>query len=162
MFKSPEHALRFAFRMRDTSIITIPSATNLANKVDNQHSSDRLTQYDMHAQVGMLFSFLSRRPEDEQIYAFYLYGNMRERKLAANLIVRQHRGRLARFGLNKLELRNVLLGRSIRDSSEIAGISQHKAWKLRRAIAEILAPIQDRLMDGLWQWLETDPYLHST
>jgi len=161
MFKSPEHALRFAFRTREMQVISIPSAVNLANKVDNQNTSDRMTQYDMHAQAGMLFSFLGRRPEDEQIYAFYVYGNMRERRLAANLIVRQHRGRLARFGLNKLELRNVLLGRSSRNSAEIAGISTNKAWKLRRELAGILSPIQDRLMDATWAWLETDPDLHS-
>lgn len=162
MFKSPEHALRFAFRMRHSQVISIPSGVNLANKVDNEHSGDRLSQYDMHAQVGMVFSFLERRTEDEQLYAFYVYGNMRERRLAANLIVRKHRGRLARFNLNKLELRNVLLGRSARDSAEIAGISINKAWKLRRELASILSPTQDKLMDAMWAWLETDPDMHTS
>lgn len=159
MFNSPEHALRFAFRMRHKHVISIPSSSNIANKVDNQSTSDRLTSYDMHAQVGMIFNFLGRQPEDLQLYAFYVYGNMRERKLAANLIVKKYRGTLSKYGLDKVQLRNVLFGRSSRDSAKIAGISTNKAWKLRGELAGILSPIQDRLMDALWEWLE--PNLHS-
>ena len=156
MFNSPEHALRFAFRIRNSTVISLPSATYIANKVDNQNTSDRLTAYDMHAQSGMIFSFISRLPEDQQIYVYYLYGTMRERKIASHLLVKRNNGVLGKYGLSNIQLRNVLLGRSSRDSARIAGISTNKAWKLRGEIASILSPIQDRLMDSLWEWLATD------
>ncbi len=154
MFRSPDQALAFAFRMRSSAVISIPSATYIANKTDNENTSDRLTQYDLHAQVGMIFSFLSRRPEDEQLYAFYLHGTIKERRLAATLLMKKNADRLGKYGLSKQQLRQALLGRSVRDVSEMTGMTQHKSWKFRRELAEILAPIQDRLMDGLWEWLD--------
>jgi len=154
MFRSPDQALAFAFRMRSSAVISIPSATYIANKTDNEHASYRLTQYDLHAQVGMIFSFLSRRPEEEQAYAFFLHGTIRERKLAANLLGRRYGDRLSKYGLSKWQLRNAILGNSVRHTSEASGLSEHKAWKFRKELAEILSPIQDRLMDSLWEWLE--------
>lgn len=154
MFRSPDQALAFAFRMRSSAVISIPSATYIANKTDNEHASDRLTQYDLHAQVGMIFSFLSRRSEEEQAYAFFLHGTIRERKLAAHIIVRRFGDRLGRYGLSKWQLRNAVLGNTVRNTSAVSGLSEHKAWKFRRELAEILSPIQDRLMDSLWEWLE--------
>ena len=154
MFRSPDQALAFAFRMRSSAVISIPSATYIANKTDNENTSDRLTQYDLHAQAGMIFSFLSRRPEDEQAYAFFLHGTIRERRLAATLLLKKNGDRLSRYGLSRVQLRSALLGKSVRDVSEVSGLTQHKAWKFRRELAEIMAPIQDRLMDGLWEWLD--------
>ena len=155
MFRSPDQALAFAFRMRSSAVISIPSATYIANKTDNEHASDRLTQYDLHAQVGMIFSFLSRRPEEEQLYAFYLHGTIKERRLASHLLVKKNSERLGRYGLSPKQLRDALVGKSVRDVSDVTGMTQHKSWKFRRELAEILAPIQDRLMDGLWEWLDT-------
>lgn len=154
MFRSPDQALAFAFRMRSSAVISIPSATYIANKTDNENTSDRLTQYDLHAQAGMIFSFLSRRPEDEQAYAFFLHGTIRERRLAATLLLKKNGERLGKYGLSSKQLRDALIGKSVRDVSEVSGLTQHKAWKFRRELAEIMAPIQDRLMDGLWEWLE--------
>jgi hypothetical protein len=154
MFRSPDQALAFAFRMRSSAVISIPSATYIANKTDNEHASDRLTQYDLHAQVGMIFSFLSRRSEEEQAYAFFLHGTNRERAIAANILVRRFGGRLEKYGISRRELRNAALGSSVRSTSSASGLSEHKAWKFRRELAEILSPIQDRLMDSLWEWLE--------
>lgn len=156
MFRSPDQALAFAFRMRNSSVISIPSATYIANKTDNEHASDRLTQYDLHAQVGMIFAFLSRRPDDEQLYAFYLHGTIRERKLAAALMIKKNRDRLGKYGLSSYQLRNALLGKSVREVSDIAGLSHTKAWKFRRELAEMLEPVQHRLMDALWDWLCTE------
>lgn len=154
MFRSPDQALAFAFRMRSSAVISIPSATYIANKTDNENTSDRLTQYDLHAQAGMIFSFLSRRPEDEQAYAFFLHGTIRERRLAATLLLKKNGERLGKYGLSSKQLRDALIGKSVRDVSEVSGLTQHKAWKFRRELAEIMAPIQDRLMDGLWEWLD--------
>lgn len=154
MFKSPDQALAFAFRMRNSAVISLPSATYIAQKTDNQHTGDRLTQYDLHAQVGMLFNFLSRRPEMEQVYAFFLHGTMRERKLAASLIMKKNRAVFRSFGLPWNELRNAVLGRSVRDVVAVSGLTQYKAWKFRRELAGILAPLQNSLMDALYEYLE--------
>jgi hypothetical protein len=155
MFKSPDQALAFAFRMRNSAVISLPSATYIAQKTDNQHTGDRLTQYDLHAQVGMIFSFLSRRPEMEQVYAFFLHGTMRERALAASLIIKQNRKVLGSFGLGWRELKKAVLGRSVRDVVAVSGLSQYKAWKFRRELASVLAPLQNSLMDALYEYLES-------
>jgi hypothetical protein len=154
MFKSPDQALAFAFRMRQSSVISLPSATYIAQKTDNQHTGDRLTQYDLHAQVGMIFSFLSRRPEMEQVYAFFLHGTMRERALAASLIIKKNRQVLNCFGLDWRQLKKAVLGRSVRDVVAVSGLSQYKAWKFRRELASVLAPLQNSLMDALYDYLQ--------
>lgn len=154
MFKSPDQALAFAFRMRNSAVISLPSATYIAQKTDNQHTGDHLTQYDLHAQVGMIFSFLSRRPEMEQVYAFFLHGTMRERSLAASLIIRKNRKVLSGFGLDWRQLKKAVLGRSVRDVVAVSGLSQYKAWKFRRELASVLAPLQNSLMDALYEYLE--------
>lgn len=149
MFKSPDQALAFAFRMRHSHVVSLPSSTYIAQKTDHQHSSERLTQYDLHAQSGMIFSWLSRRPDDEQIYAFFLHGTNRERWVAAGLLVRRNRDRFRKYGLSNAELRKAILGRSVRESSADSGLTQWKAWKFRRDLAEILEPVQDRLMTAM-------------
>lgn len=154
MFKSPDQALAFAFRMRNSAVISLPSATYIAQKTDNQHTGDRLTQYDLHAQVGMIFSFLSRRPEMEQVYAFFLHGTTRERALAASLIIKKNRQVLNGFGLDWRQLKKAVLGKSVRDVVAVSGLSQYKAWKFRRELAGVLAPLQNNLMDALYEYLE--------
>ena len=154
MFRSPDQALAFAFRMRNSSVISLPSATYISQKTDNQHTSDSLTQYDLHAQVGMIFSFLSRRPEMEQVYAFFLHGSMRERLTAASLIIKENRPVFRKYGLPWGELKKAVLARSVRDVVNVSGLTQYKAWKFRRELAEILVPIQNSLMDALWEYLE--------
>lgn len=149
MFKSPDQALAFAFRMRHSHVVSLPSGTYIAQKTDHQHSSDRLTQYDLHAQAGMIFSWLSRRPEDEQLYAFLLHGTNRERRAAASLFVRRNRGRLAKYRLNNEQLKQAVMGSSVRDVSDKAGLTQYKAWKLRRDLAEIFEPVQTRLLTAM-------------
>lgn len=151
MFKSPDQALAFAFRMRASSIVSLPSGTYIAQKTDHQHSSDRLTQYDLHAQAGMIFSWLSRRSEDEQLYAFFLHGTIKERRLAASLFVRKNKELFNKYKLSNLALRNAVLGRSVRDVSAASGLTQYKAWRFRRDLAEIFAPIQDRLMTAMYE-----------
>lgn len=153
MFRSPDQALSFAFRMRSSAVISLPSSTYIANKTDNESTSDRLTQYDMHAQAGMIFNFLSRQPEMQQVYAFFLHGTMRERKLAAAFIIKRNRHVFRKYGLSWKELRDAVLGRSVRDVSAVSGLSQYKAWKFRRELAEVLSPLQDGLMDSLWCYI---------
>lgn len=149
MFKSPDQALAFAFRMRQSDVVSLPSGTYIAQKTDHQHSSDRLTQYDKHAQAGMIFAWLSRRPEDEQMYAFYLHGTIEERRLAASLISKTHRQVLEKYKLSDTQLSKAILGRSVRDVSAVSGLTKYKAWGLRRDLAEIFEPIQVRLMTAM-------------
>lgn len=153
MFRSPDQALSFAFRMRSSAVISLPSSTYIANKTDNESTSNRLTQYDLHAQAGMIFNFLSRQPEMQQVYAFFLHGTMRERKLAAAFIIKRNRSVFRKYGLSWKELRDAVLGRSVRDVSAVSGLSQYKAWKFRRELAEVLSPLQDGLMDSLWCYI---------
>ena len=89
----------------------------------------------------------------EQVYAFFLHGTMRERKLAASLIIKRNRKVLNQFGLGWRELRNAILGRSVRDVVAVSGLSQYKAWKFRRELASVLAPLQNSLMDALYEYL---------
>ncbi len=161
MFRSPDQALAFAFRMRHSHVVSLPSGTYIAQKTDHQHSSERLTKYDMHAQAGMIFAWLSRRDEDEQIYAFLLHGTIKERRLAASLFIRRHPDLLTKFKLSTVQLRNAVLGSSVRDVSAVSGLSQYKAWRLRRDLAEIFEPIQMRLMTAMEDELiarQTQPY----
>ena len=151
MFKSPEQALAFAFRMRGSSVVSLPSGTYLAQKTDNQHQSDRLTQYDLHAQAGMIFSWLSRRSEDEQIYAFLLHGTNGERRAAASLFVRKHGDAFKKYKLSNKQLRSAVLGGSVRDVSADSGLTQYKAWRFRRDLAEIFEPIQKQLMTAMYE-----------
>lgn len=157
MFRSPEQAIAFAFRIRESNVISLPSTVYIAQKTEAQSTAtDRLTRYDLHAQAGMIFSFLAKRPEMEQAYAFYLYGTPRERRLSANFIARKNRERFARFGLDKWKLRQAILSRSVRDMATQTGLTEWKSWKLRREIAAVLEPVRNSLMDTLWDWL-TNP-----
>lgn len=150
MFRSPEQALSFAFRIRESMVISLPSTVYIAQKTQSQNTSDGLSKYDLHAQAGMIFSFLSRRPEVEQAYAFFLYGNPREKKIACNFLARKYRERLGRFGLNKLELRRAFMARTVRAVAESTGLTEWKSWKLRGEIASCLEPVRNSLMDALW------------
>lgn len=154
MFRSPEQALAFAFRIRQSTVISVPSGVYIAQKIESQSTSESLSKYDLHAQAGMIFSFLSRRPDPEQAYAFYLYGEPRERRIAANFFARKYRGRFGRYNLNKIELRRAILARSVRHVSQETGLTEWKSWKLRREIAGVLEPARNSLMDALWDWLE--------
>ena len=156
MFRSPEQALGFAFRIRDRSVISLPSGINLANKSEPGSNGDRLSQYDLHAQAGMVFSFLSRRPQVEQAYAFYLYGNDRERRLSAAFLAAYLRERLSRYEMNGTKLRRAIQAQTIRQVSDRTGLTQYKAWKFRQDLADELLPVRQRLMDALWQWLTQD------
>jgi hypothetical protein len=91
----------------------------------------------------------------EQVYAFFLHGTMRERSLAASLIIKQNRQVLNRFGLDWRQLKKAVLGRSVRDVVAVSGLSQYKAWKFRRELASVLAPLQNSLMDALYEYLES-------
>jgi hypothetical protein len=101
----------------------------------------------------MIFSFLSRRPEDEQAYAFFLHGTPGERKLAVAMLIKDKASLIGDWGLSKKQLREAVLARSVRDVVERSGLTHHKAWKLRGKLSEVLAPVQNRLMDALWDWL---------
>lgn len=154
MFRSPEQALAFAFRIRESMVISLPSTVYIAQKTQSQSTSEGLSKYDLHAQAGMIFSFLTRRPEIEQAYAFFLYGNPREKRVACNFLARKYKERLARFGLNKLELRRAFLARTVRAVAEATSLTEWKSWKLRGEIASCLEPVRNSLMDALWLHME--------
>lgn len=153
MFRSPDQALAFAFRMRNSSVISIPSATYIANKTDNESTSDRLTQYDLHAQVGMIFNFLERRPEMEQLVAFYLHGAIEEQVAAAKKITAKLGEHFRKYGLTDEQLVTAMVGKTVRDVRDKCGLTQHKAWKFKRELNGVIQPHLNSLMDSLWDWL---------
>lgn len=154
MFRSPDQALAFAFRIRNSSVISIPSATYIANKTDNESTSDRLTHYDLHAQVGMIFNFLGRRPEMEQLAAIYLHGAIEEQAAAAKKITDKYRSQFQKYRLNDEQIVTAMLGKTVRDVRDKCGLTQHKAWKFRREVADLIQPHMNSLMDSLWNWLQ--------
>jgi len=149
MFNTSDQALAFAFRMRHSHVVSLPSAAYMAHNSSSQHSGEQLTRYDLHAQAGMIFSWLSRRLDDEQLYAFFLHGTIKERRLAASLFVRGNRALFSKYRLNNTQLRNAVLARSVREVSEASGLKQYKAWQFRRELAELFEPIQERLFTAM-------------
>lgn len=79
MFSSPEAALRFAFRMREKSIISSPSGVFMSKDKIKNPNAQRLTAYDFHAQAGMIFGRIDRMKEDQQVWIYLNYGNKQER-----------------------------------------------------------------------------------
>jgi len=153
MFNSPEQALSFAFRVRQYDVLSVPSAMYNSKQAHSTNREERLSQYDLHAQSGLIFSWLSRRPFDEQIYAFLIHGNNVERRTAALLFARQSKAMLKKFGLSNYALRQAILGGTVREVSADSGLSHYRAWKFRRELAGFLLPIQDRLMSAMYDEL---------
>lgn len=147
MFKHAEQALRFAFRMREKSLIT---RTNLTPH-DGGRSSQTLTAHDFHAQAGMVFSFLERQPPHQQAYAYLMFGSPQERESAASLLsvdlaVPKHLK-------SRSELKKALLTKTVRDCAKSLGMSNYKAWKTKQTLHGMLEPIAIRLYDNVEGWL---------
>lgn len=73
--------------------------------------------------------------------------------MAAKMLVEKFGERFSKYELNNLQLENAVLSRSVREVRDKVGLTQHKAWKFRRELADTLSPVQNSLMDALWDWL---------
>ena len=155
MFSSPEAALRFAFRMRDKSIISSPSGVFLAKEKHKNPNATQLTVWDFHAQAGMVFGFVGRLELLEQAWVYLNYGNALEAKICARLMSAQvvKDPEVARFQKTPSEIRRALLSRTVRSCAKTLAISPSKAFRLRRAVGSAMQPLQYKVLDKLWEHL---------
>ena len=154
MFHSPEQAIRFAFKIRHKTIVS--QAHNVFIGKDKIRSSNRggsLTAYDFHAQGAMIFGFIERQSELENAWVYWMYGDPREKKIAARMLADRYDG-WGRVGLERNDIYRVMLTKSVRKCAEEMGITNYKAWKVRRKILDALTPVERRLLDALWEWIE--------
>ena len=152
MFKHPEQALRFAYKMREKSIIAMPHGVYVERLNQPSHDERTLTAYDFHAQAGMIFAFLGRRSDLEQAYCMLQYGTPIEQKIGARYIANHVEVRLPNQLTSRTQLRKAFLATSVRKVANDVGISNYKAWKLRKELWGILEPIMLTLYDGLDKW----------
>lgn len=156
MFKHPEQALRFAYKMREKSIISRPSGV-YQEKI-NMPSPDKrtLTAFDFHAQAGMIFSFLDRQSDVEQAFCLLHYGTPIERKVGARYL--SSHIPLPTALSDRHQLRKALMGNSVRRVANDVGISNYKAWKLRKELWGSLEPIMLKLYSSLGRWAGLEGY----
>ena len=155
MFSSPEAALRFAFRMRDKSIISSPSGVFLAKEKHKNPNATQLTAWDFHAQAGMVFGFIGRLELLEQAWVYLNYGNGLEQKICARLMSTHvlKDPDVARFDQTAPAIRRALTSRTVRSCAKSLGISRMKAFRLRQAIGTAMQQLQYRVLDKLWEHL---------
>lgn len=155
MFSSPEAALRFAFRMREKSIISTPSGVFQSKDKVKSPNAMKLTAYDFHAQAGMIFGRIERMPDDQQAWVYLNYGNGKERRECAKLISSRlaHNADAVKYGLGQPEIRKVLLSTSVRQCARETGLTNYKSWKIRGSLYADLEPLMMRTLNELWDWL---------
>jgi hypothetical protein len=151
MFKHAEQAIRFAFRMREKSVITRPSIVPSARE---KNSTDRLTAHDFHAQAGMVFSFLNRQPGPAVAFVFLQHGTPQERDAAAEYISLMDGIKLPKHVKNRSELKKALLAKTVRQCAQDLGITNYKAWRTKQACYGIVEPIALRLYEELEDWFK--------
>ena len=147
MFKHADQALRFAFRMRQKDLISKPSLTPSQKE---KSPAERLSAHDFHAQAGMLFSFLERRPLHEQCYAFLMYGDDRERDASASILSADLA--LPKHIRDRGQLKIALLSKTVRGCAKELGISTYKAWRTKQALHGMLEPLGMRLFNAVEDW----------
>lgn len=153
MFKHADQALRFAFRMREKSLISKASYDS-GQKEGNP--SVHLSAHDFHAQAGMVFSFIERQPLHEQCYIYLTYGSPQERDaaagiLAADLSVPKHLK-------NRTQLKSALLSKTVRQCAKDNGLSVYKAWRTKQTIQGMLEPIALRVNEKIEGWFDIQAY----
>jgi len=153
MFRSPEQALGFAFRIRDKSVLASSFALN--DRVQESTKSSGLNQFDLHAQSSFIFNFISRRPEIEQAYAYYLYGTERERSESCARLAKELRNKFGKYKLSEEDLRAAMSAKNVRKVSQATGLTNYKSWKFRRHFAECLDPVRESLLEALWEHLNS-------
>jgi len=154
MFRDADQAIRFAFRMRDKSIVS--QMKMLERDAPSSTATDRMTAYDFHAMAGMLFAYIGRCDKYQQAAAYLLYGSEFEKKIAARIISQSANVKLPKHLSNRTQFRQALLSRTVRDCADICGISNYKAWKVRREMGSILEPILWELHESLARWLKLE------
>ena len=157
MFSSPEAALRFAFRMREKSIVSTPSGVFMSKDKAKSPNAMKLTAYDFHAQAGMIFGRIDRMPQDQQVWVYLNYGNGKERRECAKVMAARLRGNIdaVKYGMSASDLIKTLLSKSVRQCAKDTGLTNYKSWKIRGSLYADMEPLMMRTLDELWDWLNT-------
>jgi hypothetical protein len=155
MFSSPEAALRFAFRMREKSIVSTPSGVFMSKDKVKSPNAMKLTAYDFHAQAGMIFGRIDRMPQDQQVWVYLNYGNGKERRECAKVMACKLRGNAdaVKFGMTDGDVSKALLSKSVRQCAKETGLTNYKSWKIRGSLYADMEPLMMRTLEELWDWL---------
>ena len=155
MFSSPEAALRFAFRMREKSIVSTPSGVFMSKDKIKSPNAMKLTAYDFHAQAGMIFGAIERMPMDQQVWVYLNYGNSKERNECAKVMaVRLKKNEDAvKYGMSQGAVVRALLSKSVRQCAKDTGLTNYKSWKIRGSLYADMEPLMMKTLDELWAWL---------
>lgn len=158
MFSSPEAALRFAFRMREKSIISTGSNVFMSKDKIKSPNSVKLTAYDFHAQAGLIFGRINRMPERQQAWIYMTYGNGKERSASAELLCPEllNTPEAIKYAMTKGTIKQVLLSKSVRQCAKYTGLTNYKSWKVRGALHYALEPLMLQTLDDLWVWLNPE------
>ena len=157
MFSSPEAALRFAFRMREKSIVSTPSGVFMSKDKAKSPNAMKLTAYDFHAQAGMIFGKIHRMPQDQQVWVYLNYGDKKERQQCASVMAGSLQGNAeaVKFGMSKGSIVKALLSKSVRQCARDTGLTNYKSWKIRGSLYADMEPLMMRTLDELWDWLNS-------
>jgi hypothetical protein len=152
MFNSPEQALRFAFKVRDKTIIS--QAHNVFQIKDKSGKGNReaMTAYDFHAQGALIIGFVEKMGKAETAWMYWMYGDAREREYAARVLADGYAW--MGVGLERGDIYKAMIAKSVRRCAEDIAVSKTKAWRLRRKILDALSPVERRVLDTLWDRLE--------
>ena len=158
MFNSPEAALKFAFRVRGRSIISSSSGVFVTKDQMRSTASDRITDWDYHAQVGMIFSKINRMPIDNQAWIYFTYGNSSEKlKMAALLTeVAILDKSVKELVLTKNTIKIILNSPTVRSAARNALLTNYKAWKYKNIIFSSLNPLMLKTLNEISEWLKIE------
>lgn len=157
MFSSPEAALRFAFRMREKSIVSTPSGVFMSKDKVKSPNAMKLTAYDFHAQAGMIFGRIDRMPQDQQVWVYLNYGNGKERRECAKVMAAKLRANIdaVKYGMSASDVGKALLSKSVRQCAKETGLTNYKSWKIRGSLYADMEPLMMKTLDELWEWLNS-------
>lgn len=137
MFKTPDQAVRFAFKMKDKPIVRVPAPEEIDSV--RETNTMRLTAYDFHAQAAMIFSMIKRLPMEQQAALYLQHGDEEERSYGAQYLA-DHADRLPKHVADRNILKRAFLCRTVRDCADKVGVSTYKAWKMRKDLWGLIEP----------------------
>lgn len=152
MFNSPEQALRFAFKVRHKTIISQAHNVFLVKEKQKNHDRGAMTAYDFHAQGALIIGFVERMGKAETAWMYWQYGTPDERHHAAKVLADGYEWN--GVGLEREDIYRAMVAPSVRRCASDISVSKNKAWRIRRKILDALNPVERKVLDGLWEWID--------
>lgn len=153
MFNSPEQAIRFAFKVKEKTIISQAHNVFLVKEKQRNENRGALNAFDFHAQGAMIMGFVERQGEMETAWTYWMYGSGEEKKLSARYLSDRYPA-LGALGTDRPKIYLAMLSSSVRKCASEIGTTNYRAWKLRRNVLDALMPLERRVLDGLWDWMD--------